>query len=126
MQPVQIGIDEDGDYISSLIVVPPVAENGVDSDNPFRSDADQAAEANDDDAFVDEWIREEVLSNRRPTGRWLDAQRVHVAGRRNLTQKRLRSAIDRLKGVGRLEETPGGPSGAKWLRPVDFPTGGAA
>lgn len=125
LQAVQIGIDEDGDYMSSLVVASPLADDGADSDNPFRTDADDAAEANDDDAFVDEWIREEVLAGKRPTGRWLDAQRVHVTGRRNLTQKRLRSAIDRLKGIGRLEETPGGPSGAKWLRPVDLPTGGA-
>jgi hypothetical protein len=122
LHPVHIGIDEDGDYISSLVVAPPQADGDVDSDNPFNTTVDEAAIATEDDAFMDEWIREEVLAGKRPTGRWLDAQRVHVTGRRNLTQKRLRSAIDRLKGVGRLEETPGGPSGAKWLRPVDIPT----
>ena len=127
LQPVQIGIDEDGDYMSSLVVaVPSQTEGGADSDNPFRTSADDAAEANEDDAFVDEWIRGEVLSGKRPTGRWLDANRVHMAGRRNLTQKRLRDAIDRLKGVGRLVITEGGPSGAKWLCPADVPTGGAA
>lgn len=125
LQPVQIGVDEDGDYMSSLVVASPLANGGTDSDNPFKTAADDAAEANDDDTFVDAWIREEVTAHRRPTGRWLEAQRVHVAGRRNLTQKRLRSAIDRLKGIGRLEETPGGPSGTKWLRPVDVSTGGA-
>lgn len=123
LQPVQIGIDEDGDYVSSLVVVP--APDKADGSNPFQTDADAAAEANDDDAFVDAWIRDEVLAGKQPTGRWLEAQRVHVQGRRNLSQKRLRSSIDRLKGTGRLVETVGGPSGAKWLRPVDLPTGGA-
>jgi hypothetical protein len=123
LQTVQIGIDEDGDYMSSLVVaVPEQVEGRADSDNPFK---DVEAEANDDDAFVDAWIREEVTAGKRPTGRWLDANRVHVAGRRNLTQKRLRDAIDRMKGVGRLVVTEGGPSGAKWLRPVDVLTGGA-
>ena len=125
LQPVQIGIDEDGDYMSSLVVAAPVAEEGGDPDNPFKV-TDHAAEANEDDAFVDQWICEEVLAGRRPTGRWLDANRVHVKGRRDISQKRLRDAIDRLKGVGRLVVSEGGPSGAKWLRPVDVPTGGAA
>lgn len=124
MQTVPIGFDEDGDYISSLVVGP--VEQIDKSDNPFKSDADDAAMATEDDAFVEAWVREEVTAGKRPTGRWLDAQRVHVVGRRNLTQKRLRAAIDRLKGIGRLEDTAGGPSGAKWLRPVDVPTGGTA
>ena len=126
LRSVQIGVDEDGDYMSSLVVVPMQVSDGDESDNPFKTKADDAAEANDDDTFVDAWIREEVLAGKRPTGRWLDAQRVHVTGRRNLTQKRLRSALDRLKGVGRLVDTEGGPSGAKWLRPVDVSIGGAA
>jgi len=126
MHVVQIGIDEDGDYMSSLVVAPPQAEAGGDADNPFKTKADEATIATEDDAFVDQWIRDEVLSGKKPTGRWLDAQRVHLAGRRNLTQKRLRDAVDRLKGVGRLVLTEGGPSGAKWLRPIDNTTGGAA
>merc|ERR1712023_482433 len=36
LQPVQIGIDEDGDYMSSLVVAAPVAEEGGDPDNPFK------------------------------------------------------------------------------------------
>lgn len=120
---VQLGIDEDGDYISSLVVVP--ASDEAVSDNPFKTDGDDAAIATEDDSFVDAWIREEVAAGKRPTGRWLDAQRVHVMDRRNLTQKRLRDAVARLKGIGRLQDTEGGPSGAKWLRPVDFPAQGA-
>jgi AAA domain len=124
LQSVQIGVDEDGDYVSSLVVWP-LETDGDETDNPFKTVADEAAEADDDDAFVDEWVRREVLAGKRPTGRWLDAQRVHIAGQRSLTQKRLRAAIDRMKGVGRLVETAGGPSGAKWLRPCDVPTEGS-
>lgn len=127
LQQYQIGVDEDGDYISSLVVCqPPQTDFADKSDNPFRTDANDAATATEDDAFLDAWIREEVTAGRRPTGRWLEAQRVHVADRRNLTQKRLRDAVARLKGVGRIEETQGGPSGAKWLRPIDNPAEGAA
>lgn len=125
MHAVQIGIDEDGDYMSSLVVAPPQAYGGGDADNPFNTTADEAAIATEDTAFVDDWIREEVQAGKRPTGRWLEAQRPHVKARRDMTQKRLRDAIERLQGVGRLVVTEGGPSGAKWLRPVDPPTVGA-
>ncbi|MGY6551811.1 MAG: AAA family ATPase [Erythrobacter sp.] len=120
--PVQIGIDEDGDYVSSLVVAPADEAGASSNDNPFKTIADEAAEANDDDAFVGEWIRREVKAGKKPTGRWLEAQRTHIMGQRSLTQKRLRAAIDRLKGTERLVETPGGPSNAKWLRPCDVPT----
>lgn len=116
---VTLGYDEDGEPITSLAVVPPT---------PRQKELapDEAAIAAEDDAFVDSWVRRLMLEGKQPTGRWLDAQRVNMKAERNLTQKRLRDAIDRLKGIGRLEETPGGPSGAKWLRAVDVPTGGAA
>ena len=45
--------------------------------------------------------------------------RVEVKAEHNMTQKRLRDAIARLKDRGQLREEQGGPSGAKWLRPVD-------
>jgi len=125
LHPVQIGIDEDGDYMSSLVVAVPAETDGsADSDNPFKT-TDDAAIATEDTAFVDEWIRQEVSAGKRPTGRWLEAQRPHVKARRDMTQKRLRDAIERLKGTGRLVDTEGGPSGAKWLCPADAPTGGA-
>lgn len=122
MHTVQIGIDEDGDYVSSLVVSAPQGEDpSGDPDNPFKIKADEVAMANDDDAFVDSWLRETVLSGGHPTGRWLEAQRPHIKGRRNLTQKRLRDAIERLKAEGRLKVTSyAGPSGTKWLRPVDL------
>lgn len=116
---VTLGHDEDGDPITSLTVAPPV-------ERQEELPPDEAAIATADDAFVDAWVRRLMLEGKKPTGRWLDANRVHVRGERDMTQKRVRDAIDRLKGVGRLEETAGGPSGAKWLRAIGVPTGGAA
>lgn len=121
MQTVQIGIDEDGDYMSSLVVAQPQAKSASgDPDNPFKPFDDGVAIANDDDEFVDAWLREVATAGGYPTARWLEAQRIHIKGRRNMTQKRLRDAVSRLKHVGRVMESPGGPSGQKWLRPVDL------
>lgn len=82
---------------------------------------DDAAQAAADDEFVDAWVRKLMKENHRPTGRGLDALRITVKAERDLTQKRLRDAIARLKDCGRLVEEPGGPSGAKWLRAIDLP-----
>ena len=119
MARVTLGHDEDGEPVTSLTVVPP-------SPREKTLAPDEAAIAAADDAFVDAWIRREMQAGKKPTGRWLEAQRVHVKGESGLTQPRLRDAIARLKGVGRLEETPGGPSGAKWLRAIDLQSTGIA
>jgi hypothetical protein len=107
---VHIGLDEDGDEISSLTVIPPQEREPA---------PDEAALAASDDEFVDGWVRKLVAAGSRPTGRGLEGQRVKVKAERNLTQKRLRDALARLKDSGRLVDEQGGPSGAKWLRPVD-------
>jgi hypothetical protein len=60
-----------------------------------------------------------VKGGQRPTGRWLEAELVKLKEEGRPTQKRLRDAITRLKGIGRLDETIGGPGGAKWLCPID-------
>ncbi|HBP0151286.1 TPA: AAA family ATPase [Pseudomonas aeruginosa] len=110
---VHIGMDEEGDEISSLTVIPPQEREQA---------PDDAALAAADDEFVDGWIRRLVEAGQRPTGRGLEGMRVEVKAEHDLTQKRLRDAIARLKDRGRLmEEKHGGPSGAKWLRPVDAP-----
>lgn len=110
MLKVHLGIDEDGDEISSLTVMPPLQREGP---------PDVAALAVADDEFVLGWVRHLIQGGGRPTGRGLDAKRGEVKEYRDLTQARLRDAIARLKDVGRLMEEKGGPSGAKWLRAVD-------
>ena len=113
MSVIHIDVDEDGDDITSLTVIP----------TQKRTIApDDAAVAEADDAFVYRWIRRLMLEGNRPTGRGLDARRVEVKNERNLTQKRLRDSIFRLKDSGKVvEEISGGPSGAKWLRAIDKP-----
>jgi hypothetical protein len=63
-----------------------------------------------------------MVEGSKPTGRWLEAHRLHVKEKRKLTQKRLRDAICRLKASGRLEDTPDNlAKNATWLRAVDIP-----
>lgn len=109
---VHIGMDEEGDEISSLTVIPPQEREQA---------PDDAALAAADDEFVDGWIRRLVEAGQRPTGRGLEALRPKVKAEYDLPQARLRDAIARLKDSGRLQLEQGGPSGAKWLRPVDAP-----
>lgn len=109
---VHIGMDEEGDEISSLTVIPPQEREQA---------PDEAALAAADDEFVDGWIRRLVEAGQRPTGRGLEALRPKVKAEYDLPQARLRDAVARLKDSGRLQLEQGGPSGAKWLRPVDAP-----
>lgn len=117
MQRHVLDLDDNGEAITSLTVTPTPRE--------VATAPDAVAVATADDAFVDAWVRRVIQQGGQPTGRWLEAEREKVAGERKLTQTRLRDAIARLKGTGRLEDTSGGPSGAKWLRAVDvMPAGG--
>lgn len=118
MNTVFLGNDEDGDPTTSLTVSR--AELGDKSEHPFVIDA--IAEAAEDDAFVETWVRDLMGEGSQPTGRWLEAARPTVKDKRKLTQKRLRDAICRLKAVGRLEDTPDRlVQNGKWLRAVDVP-----
>lgn len=114
---VTIGHDEDGDEITSLTVAPFAGREKV-------ATPDDAHIASEDDAFVDVWVRREMVAGHYPTGRSLESQRPMVKAERALTQKRLRDAIDRLKAAGRLTDETSGPTGNKWLRAMDVPTGG--
>lgn len=118
---VPLGVDEDGDPITSLTVCPHEDDG---AEHPFK--VDPAKQADDDNLFVEAWVRRVMSEGIKPTIRWLETRRELVADEHKLTQKRLRDAVERLKGTGRLELTPGGPSGAKWLRAVDSPQGSAA
>lgn len=109
-QVIVVGTDEDGDPITSLIVKP--------REGPAMA-PDEAVLAAEDDAFVDSWIRREAVAGKHPTGRSLDGQRAMMKKDRLLSQAQLRDALARLKADGRLADTPGGPGGSKWLRPVD-------
>ena len=109
-QVIVVGVDEDGEGITSLAVMPREAP---------EPDPDEVQMAAEDDAFVDGWIRREVKAGRFPTGRSLEGQRGTMKKERLLTQAQLRDAIARLKAASRLVEEKGGPGGSKWLRPMD-------
>jgi hypothetical protein len=113
MARVCLGYDEDGDDVSSLTITPPT---------PRQKEVapDEAQIARDDDDFLDEWVRMECKAGRFPSGRSLEAQRPMMRDRRALTQVRVREAVLRLKAAGRLVEEGSGPTGNKWLRPVDL------
>jgi hypothetical protein len=119
MHLIPLGSDEDGDAITSLTVCP--REQGEPAEHPFK--VDEVQEAAQDDAFVETWIRRLMGEGKQPTGRTLEGQLPLMKANHSITQKRLRDAIARLKGDGRLEEAAGGPSGSKWLRAIDMPQG---
>jgi hypothetical protein len=123
MQVVHLGLDDDGDPITSLAVVPaPGDGEGAmqwAGGSPFKTAADDAALAAEDDQFVDQWVRELAAAGLFPTGRYLESKRATVRPRRKLTQSRLRDAVERLKVEGRLVDEPNARKGHKWLRPID-------
>lgn len=109
MHSVQIGIDEDGDYMSSLVVAPTQVNEAPASEHPFTTDADDAA----DDQFVWDWVKREVEHGEYPSGRSLEGQRANQMSQEHaMTQKRLRDAINRLRAASRLvdadEKAPSG------------------
>lgn len=109
LQPYQIGIDEDGDYVSSLVVSSPPTCEAPNCEHPFSTDEDDA----EDDEFVWQWVKREVDAGAYPSGRSLEGQRANQMRQdRRLTQVRLRDAIHRLRAASRLvdadEKAPSG------------------
>lgn len=108
MQAMQLGIDEDGEAITSLIVLP--REETAPEQKHSNPDAERD---NEDDQFVWEWVEREVANGEYPSGRSLEGQRTNQMGQvRTLTQARLRDAIHRLRAASRLvnadEKAPSG------------------
>ncbi len=115
--PVDLGVDEDGDRITSLTVSPPVQIDigGLMGDEQEDSARQEARDAEDDE-FVWRWIKEQVEAGGYPTGRSLEGQREQMRRLRTLTQKQLRDSINRLKAASRVVESEEkAPSGNKWL-----------
>jgi len=111
LEVVQIGMDEDGDYMSSLVVAPTPAEEAPGADHPFKQD--RSAEDAEDEQFVWEWVKRAVENGEYPSGRSLEGQRANQMNQeRKLTQVRLRDAIHRLRAASRLvdadEKAPSG------------------
>lgn len=109
---VHLGHDEDGEEETSMTVIPRIATQEV-----RPSDAERDAE---DDKFVWEWVKREVAAGEYPTGRSLEGQReLQMKQTRDLTQKRLRDAIHRLRASSMLvDDDQKSPSGNTWMRAV--------
>lgn len=99
--------DEYGEQITSCVVAKAEERDAVDHAALAAADAD----------FVWEWVRKEVEAGQFPSGRSLDGQREQMKAQRDLTQKQVRAAIERLLKEGRLQKEKN--RGSTWYRPVD-------
>jgi len=118
MQVVQLGFDEDGDCITSLVVVP--SDDDASEIFSTKPDADRD---NDDDDFVWQWVKREVERGEYPSGRSLEGQREKQMSQDHvMTQKRLRDAVHRLRAASRLVDAEGkAPSGNVFMLAVEEP-----
>jgi len=132
MQLVHIGVDEDGDPITSLTLRPAVL--GERPEHPFKVgkgskaglreiDADLSAQ---DDAFVLGWARQQVVAGNFPSKNSLKVQlgEMKAAGY-SITQDRVLAAVNRLLAYSRLTREPKSPNGNAWLRPQEPVPGGS-
>lgn len=116
MQAVQLGFDEDGEAITSLVVVP--REESAPEPQFPKPDAERD---NEDDQFVWEWVKREGERGEYPSRRSLEGQREKQMSQDHvMTQKRLRDAVDRLRAASRLVDADEkAPSGNKYLVAVE-------
>lgn len=111
VEPVVLGIDGEGDPITSLVVRQRLREPVVVLP-PAQNDERH-------DKLVWHWINEEVTAGNHPSGRSLDAQRE--AKQPEMGQKELRNAIARLQSKGLLKTE--GTGNQRWLRAVEHSPG---
>ena len=118
MRRVAIGVDEDGETITSLIVVEPPSSAG--NMPEVVSTAGNYAQEADDDEFIYEWTKREVKLGNYPSQNSLCSQLAEMKSERSMTQKRVREAVHRLKAASRLlvaEEKS--PANTQWLHTDD-------
>ena len=129
MQLVHIGVDEDGDPITSLTLRPAVP--GEKPEHPFKTDKGgkgskaalreiDALTSQLDDNFVLKWTREQVLAGAFPSKNSLKAQLGEMkATGYAITQDRVLGAVERLSAKGKLTHEPKSPNGNVWFRPQE-------
>lgn len=126
MQPVTLGMDDDGDEISSLIVCPMTNEaQSVGSAKQTRKgiNAIDAETAAADDTFIYQWVTNEVIDGRFPSKNSLKGQLPDMKESYEITQDRVTAAIERLIAEESLmvERELKSPNGNVWIRPIDPP-----
>ncbi len=126
MQPVTLGMDDDGDEISSLIVCPMTNEGQpVGSAKQTRKgiNAIDAETAAADDTFIYQWVNNEVIAGKFPSKNSLKGQLPDMKETYEITQDRVAAAIERLIAEESLmvEKELKSPNGNMWIRPIDPP-----
>lgn len=120
MQRMFLGYDDDGDEVSSLVVVPPAPDLAVAPTAPSNDVQHDA----DDETFIWDWVKREVHAGNYPSVSSLCGQLAEMKEHRAITQKRVRDAVHRLKARSALKtDTDKSPSGNFWLRAVDVQDG---
>ncbi|MBN2971963.1 AAA family ATPase [Roseomonas aeriglobus] len=129
MQLVHIGVDEDGDPITSLTLRRAVP--GEKPEHPFQTNKGgkgtkaalreiDALTSQLDDNFVLKWAREQVQAGAFPSKNSLKAQLGEMkATGYAITQDRVLGAVERLFAKRKLTHEPKSPNGNPWLRPEE-------
>ncbi len=120
MQRVTLGVDDDGDFITSLVVVEPHAQDNM----PTVQKPTETEKSARDDEFVWNWIRKENEAGGFPSKRSVSSQfkEMQPQLRKDLKRDEVRDAIERLVTKLRVKEEGGGNRGQKWLRALDVVT----
>jgi hypothetical protein len=118
MRRITLGVDDDGDYITSLVVVEPAADQGS---MPTAEKPTETEMSTRDEEFVWNWIRKENEAGAFPSKRSVSSQfkEMRQQLRKDLKRDDIRDAIERLVAKMRVKEENGGRGGQKWLRAVD-------
>lgn len=126
MQPVTLGMDDDGDEISSLIVSPITNEGqsvGSAKQTKKGINAIGAETAAADDKFIYQWVSNEVINGRFPSKNSIKGQLPDMKETYEITQDRVAAAVERLiaEELLTIERELKSPNGNVWIRPIDPP-----
>lgn len=112
LESVLIEYDEYGEPVSSCVIAP--------AGSATKVDHSELANDNDDDDFVWSWVKAEVEAGNFPSKNSLKNQLSDMKPKRDITQKRVAGAIERLMAASRLAIDPNkSPSGNQWIRAVE-------
>lgn len=126
MQAVPLGLDEDGDPITSLVVrattnaVEPAPRTKASKKGIREIDAETSAA---DDKFIWQWVAQEVIAGNFPSKNSLKGQLPDMKDTYEITQDRVAGAVERLLADGRLEveKVMKSSNGNVWIRAAKDP-----
>ena len=114
LEQVQLGLDEDGQPITSCVISHSVQQHVSESE----CDAD-------DDEFIWQWVHQQVKAGNYPSKNSLKSQLADMKPQRAITQQRVLASVERLMAESRLVVESKSRSGNKWLRAMEFTGSGA-